>query len=412
MQKLLLIFILLLVPIKASALIIISFPTLIPNTCYVAIYDDFYNPIASGLIDCGGSLINDGTYPVYTETRFIKDLAIKFPRVDFQKASVKRITEREFLVSDRYKSDLYMTKERLPIRSLSNIIDVSETPAAIIVQVGCHYGVATVVTFDSGGYHFYEYPSIPCSGNWAVGLAIADNSTPTHEYHRIETSLALPSENDSDSDTAVNNGKLLNTLLFASEISKGVDSGSKSQNTLSSFLNLIDYKQPLIHVEHKDLSPFMKEIYKMVKGETGNPNIPKANINTSRSNTKGIAGSGTGTDVDSAWETTTRANHNTARSNKSTVIDAGKNDFDASKIKEVKNNRDIVGRDYILYKDGKRYYYDASNEEIQKIVAEAKADPNQPKAAGCPPAGMDAANCTPKGGFCWCYLKNTTVRDR
>lgn len=77
--------------------------------------------------------------------------------------------------------------------------------------------------------------------------------------------------------------------------------------------------------------------------------------------------------------------------------------FDASKIKEVKKESDLKGREVLLYQNGKRYYYDASKKKVRAILKSFEND-NIEKATGCPPPGM--GDCTPKGGFCWCYLKD------
>ncbi|MCC5929108.1 MAG: hypothetical protein JJU28_07665 [Cyclobacteriaceae bacterium] len=77
--------------------------------------------------------------------------------------------------------------------------------------------------------------------------------------------------------------------------------------------------------------------------------------------------------------------------------------FDASKIKEVKREKDLRGREVVLYRDGKQYYYDASKKKVRAILKYIEND-NIEKATGCPPAGMEGTNCTPKNGFYWCYL--------
>lgn len=88
------------------------------------------------------------------------------------------------------------------------------------------------------------------------------------------------------------------------------------------------------------------------------------------------------------------ANNSTSGSNSS---------VDASKIKEVKKESDLRGREVVLYQNGKRYYYDASKKKVRAILKSFENDNVEKGIGNCPPPGMD--NCTYKGGFCWCYLK-------
>lgn len=236
----------------AKALIIITFPSAIPDKCFVALYDDFYNPIASGLINCGGLLVPDGKYDINKESDFIRDLQKKNPKLSFEEATVRSVSEAEFLSDSRYQKDQCVHSGDLPAKSLSEIIVVTPEPAGILVAVGCHYGVTTAVTFDDSGYHFHEFHSIPCSGNWAVSFY---SPPPGDGTGTEQAGNELYKEEELQAGISI----------FSSDvIPEEVYSSRDPDEKYKEFLSLIDYSLPPAVIAAEKLSdPWYKRIITM-----------------------------------------------------------------------------------------------------------------------------------------------------
>ena len=394
MYKLILTLIVLLIPINASALIIVAFPTSIPDKCYVAIYDDFYNPIASGLIDCGGINPNNDFLQIHDinqNYRLLPEWKKQFPKSKFEKATFRNATKAE------------IEKEKLAVENMYQEI--------------------------SSGSGDIE------SGSYNLEIELADLLIKSDDLGDIEF--------ENNNPTGLATGKRATTN--AHELAHTVQQSS-GKNTKTSNPDSLQTKANI----NTSRANNKGTIGDLDLGETDSLRA-KANINTSRSNTKGVMGGDV--NLGESDSLNVKANHNTTRSNKTGIKDIdtstkdsltqrpgtisnpyfksnelagdmvkissqnGNNSTDGvgthfflSKIKEVKNGSDMRGRDYVLYKDGKQYYYDATNNELKVIFEALKKTSTNEKAAGCPPPGL--SDCTPKNGFCWCYLRASRTNQR